>query len=67
MGLTKAIQSAIKADGRSLYQIATAGNVGGGILSRFMRGERTLTLETAERVLAALNVDCTLVRRRKGR
>lgn len=61
------LQSAIKADGRSLGQIAAAGNVGGGILSRFMRGERTLTLDTADRVLDALSVDCRLVRRRKGR
>ena len=61
--LTTALKSAIQTDGRTLAEIARAGGVDKGILSRFMRDERTLTLGTANRVCAALGVDVRLVRR----
>jgi plasmid maintenance system antidote protein VapI len=39
-----------------LYALADASGVPRGTLSRFMRGERDLTLATAGKVLAALGL-----------
>lgn len=47
-----------------MAEIARAGAVDKGILSRFVRGERTLTLGTADRVCGAIGVDVRLVKRR---
>lgn len=63
--MTSALRKALAADGRTLADIARAGNVDKGILSRFMRGQRTPTLDTADRVCGALGVDVRLVRRGK--
>lgn len=62
--MTSALRKALAADGRTLAEIARAGAVDKGILSRFSRDERTLTLGTADRVCGAIGVDVRLVKRR---
>ncbi len=63
--MTTALRAAIKRDSRSQPVIAKAADVDKGILSRFVRGQRSMTLDTADRVCAALGVECRLVRRRR--
>ena len=69
----KALPDVIRArmgrDGRSLYALADACDIARGTLSRFVRGERDLTLGTADRLCAALDLELRPTRRpkRKGR
>jgi plasmid maintenance system antidote protein VapI len=66
--LSEVLREAIRRDGRSLTKLAAVADIDDGQLSRFMRGERGLTLDTTERICRALGVECRLVRRRrKGR
>ena len=66
--MTEALKNAIARDGRTAADIATAGGVNKGQLSRFMRAQRSMTLDTADKVCEALGVDVRLVKRRmKGR
>ncbi|MFH0983386.1 MAG: helix-turn-helix transcriptional regulator [Planctomycetota bacterium] len=62
--MSSALRTAIERDGRSQPVIADAAGIDKGILSRFMRAERSLTLTTADRVCDALAVDVRLVKRR---
>jgi len=39
------------------YQLAKVSGIDKGVLSRFTRGERTITLATAARLAEALNLD----------
>lgn len=52
--LSDAIREAIQASGVSLNQLAKDCDATGGQLSRFVRGERSITLPLAERLLARL-------------
>ncbi len=52
--LSEQIREAIRQSGVSLYELGRHATIDPSILSRFMRGERSPTLGTAERVLAAL-------------
>ena len=69
--MTTALKKAIQQDGRTLADIARAGGLDKGVLSRFTRDERTLTLSTADQICVGLGVDVRLVKRRamkgKGR
>jgi len=67
MNMTDALRIAIRTDGRSLNALGRAAGVDPGVLSRFLRDERTLTLSTADQICAGLAVDVRLVRLRKGR
>lgn len=58
-GLIEQLQEAIRQSGRSLTQLAIDAGVGSNQLSRFMRGKRTLTLETAEKVCRVLQLQLT--------
>lgn len=51
------IRSAIQTDGRSAYQLWKDSGVAQAILSRFIRGERDLTLGTADRLCRELNLE----------
>ena len=53
------LREAIKHSGQSLYQLAQATGVGRDRLSRFLRGERDLTLEAADRLCQALGLVLT--------
>lgn len=54
--LPGAIRKAIADDGRSLYRLALDSGVSKAILGRFVRGERDMTLDTAEKVCEALGL-----------
>jgi len=64
MNVTEAIRAAIRADGRSLHKLGADTGVSKGVLSRFMRGERAITVTLADRIIRGLGLDCRLVRRR---
>lgn len=66
MNVTQALQAAIRADGRPFHEIGKVGGVDRGVLSRFLRNERTVTTATADAILRGLGLECRLVRRRKG-
>lgn len=55
-GLTTQLRSAIERSGLSLNDIAKASGIDSGRLSRFMRGERDLTLSAADRICDALHL-----------
>jgi transcriptional regulator with XRE-family HTH domain len=50
------LRDAIGASGQSLNQLGQAAGVDSGRLSRFMRGERGLTLEAAGRLCRVLSL-----------
>lgn len=54
--LSKQLRDAIQASGQSLNQLGHAAEVDAGRLSRFMRGERSLTLEAVSRLCQALGL-----------
>jgi len=65
--LSDALRRHIRAEGVSLYELAEQTGVARGLLSRFMRGERDIRLETANRIAAYLGLELRRVRkRRKG-
>ena len=64
MSIIDALREAIRRDGRSLPTLADDAGIDKGQLSRFMRAQRGLTLDTADAVCNALGVECRLVRRR---
>jgi transcriptional regulator with XRE-family HTH domain len=55
-GLVEQLREAIRDSGKTLYQLSKDAGVGKDQLSRFMRGERTLTLPVAEKVCRALGL-----------
>ena len=64
------VREAIKASGLTRYEIAKQSGVTEGALSRFMAGERDMTLRTLERIASLIGVRLTVSRpkcRRKGR
>ena len=65
--LSDVIRDAIRRDGRSLLALAQASNTDAAQWSRFMRDERSVTVETAEKLLAALGVTCLMVKPRRKR
>jgi transcriptional regulator with XRE-family HTH domain len=55
-GLVEQLREAIIASGKSLTQIGKESGVATPQLSRFMKGERTLTLPSVEKICLALNL-----------
>src|SRR5437867_2822857 len=53
------IRQAIRESGRSLNQLAQACGIDSGRLSRFMRGERDLTLDGASQLCEVLGIRLT--------
>ncbi len=56
-GLVFQIREAIRASGRSLRDLENATGISRGQLSRFLRGQRDLTLETAGKLFDALGLE----------
>lgn len=54
--IEKQLRDAIQANGQSLNQLGTASGVDAGRLSRFMRGERGLSIEAVGRLCQALGL-----------
>lgn len=53
------IRAAVLASGQSLYRLSLDADIGQDQLSRFMRGERGLSLETAARLAVHLGYKLT--------
>jgi transcriptional regulator with XRE-family HTH domain len=64
--LAETIRDAIRASGKSAGQLAAASAVDKGIITRFLRGERSITVETAGKLLAALGCAVTIKRQKAG-
>jgi len=65
-GLVEVLRDAIRNSGQSLNQISKTTGVGSNQLSRFMRGERTLTLPVAEKLCDTLGLQLSKVRRQRA-
>jgi DNA-binding phage protein len=61
LGLVDLLKKAIADSGKTLNQISTAAGVSTSQLWYFMKGQRMLTLPTAEKVMRALNIRLTMV------
>lgn len=67
MSIVAALRDAIRTDGRSLNALAELSGVDSGQISRFMRDERSLTLDSADKLIAALGMEGKLSRLRVRR
>lgn len=67
MSIAAALRVAIQSDGRSLNALARESGVDSGQLSRFLRAERSLTVDSADMLIAALGLDCELVKGKRRR
>jgi transcriptional regulator with XRE-family HTH domain len=68
-GVSEQLRAAIVESGLSLQELGRSAGVAASVLSRFVRGERTLKLATVDRLCVALGYGlCPLPgRRRRGR
>ena len=57
------IRKAIQADGRSLYRLAIDAGVDVAPLQRFMKGEQTFRLPTAEKLCGVIGLDLCPVKK----
>jgi transcriptional regulator with XRE-family HTH domain len=57
---TTALRKAITDSGLALREITRRSGVDVGVISRFMKGTRTPTLKTADRIIEALGLDVEL-------
>ena len=64
MDLSETIRAAMRDDGRTLNVLGAAAGIDRGRLSRFLRGQRELTLPAASKLCAALGLELRPVRRR---
>jgi transcriptional regulator with XRE-family HTH domain len=55
-GLREQLREAIRASGQNLNQLSIATGIGRDRLSRFVRGERGISLEAAERICNVLGL-----------
>ncbi len=51
------LQAAIRRDGRTLYELQVESGVDRGVLSRFVAGERTITMRTAGHIARTLGIE----------
>jgi transcriptional regulator with XRE-family HTH domain len=64
--LSEAIRAVIRASGYSVGVIACFSTVDKGIISRFLRSERSMSVDTAERILTALGCTVDIQGQRPG-
>ena len=64
-GLVNVLRDAIDESGKSQYQLAQETGIDKAALSRFVSGERGLTLDTAAKLAAALGLELKPARRRR--
>lgn len=65
MSVSDSVREAIRESGFSLSELARQTAVNVAVLSRFMRGERSITLETLDRLSLALKMRITVRKRRQ--
>ena len=64
MDLAGQLRKAIKESGLTPYRIATDANVDRAIMTRFVNGDRGLTLDTASRIAEFLGLELRPARKR---
>ncbi len=64
--LSDQLRQAILNSGESRYQIANATGLGEAALSRFVHGERGLSLESVDRIATYLHLRIVMDKPRKG-
>jgi DNA-binding phage protein len=62
--ITERIQEAIRSGGMSRYAISKATGIDQGLLCRFLKGQSSLSFETADKVLDALGLEIVIRPRR---
>ena len=62
--ITERIQEAIRSGGMSRYAISKATGIDQGLLCRFLKGQSSLSFETADKVLDALGMEVVIRPRR---
>ncbi|MGE0481908.1 MAG: hypothetical protein AB7Q17_15710 [Phycisphaerae bacterium] len=67
MRLAEQLRELIRRDGRTLKAISIAGGPNPAQLSRFMRGERCLSIDSLQKLLDALEKGCRFERAAGGR
>jgi len=65
--ITERIQEAIRSGGMSRYAISKATGIDQGLLCRFLKGQSSLSFETADKVLDALGMEVVIRPRRTTR
>ena len=55
--LTERVQEAIRSGGMSRYAISKVTGIDQGLLCRFLKGQSSLSFETADKVLDALGLE----------
>ena len=66
-GLEHQLRQAIIKSGLSQYELGDLSGVNRAQINRFVRGERTLTLESAEKIVDALGLELKPKAHKKGR
>lgn len=64
--LVEQLRAAIRKSGLSGNQVAHRADVPQPVVSRFLRNERSITLDTASKLAAALGLELKRTRQRKG-
>lgn len=64
--LLNTMRKAIEASGQSRYRISQETGIAESVLSRFMRGETGLTVETGERLADYLGLEIVVRPKRRG-
>lgn len=64
--LSEQLKAAIERSGLSCYQIGKAAGIDRTLISRFLAGERSISLDTADAVARALRLKLMEVGRRRG-
>lgn len=59
------IRATAKRDGRTVYAIARDSGVNSAVVGRFIKGERDVTLTTAEKLCRTLGLELRPARRRR--
>lgn len=67
MSLEKQIKDAIRQSGLTGGQICKQSGINKAALSRFMNGERSITLDSAEKLCELFNLELTAKKSGKGR
>lgn len=65
--LEKQLRKAIESSGLSVYRISKKSGVSEGVLSRFLNGQRGMTLATASRLAESLGLELAAKKRKAAR
>jgi DNA-binding phage protein len=63
--ITELLQDAIRESGTSRYRISRTSGVDQAVLCRFLKGQSSLSFETADRILDALGLEVVIRPRRE--